>query len=198
MISDYVQKLQQSYLWWGNIDFGTEWICNPARYGFLPKHQGGLLLEDQRHERWLNFLDDYPKQLLAGGLLKNRYDLDKLQKKKIHAGLEFDIMMKGIDKVEHDFLHKIQQSTEMKETYDRLKLREIFELQRSKNLVDDDQSDPEMSWLPGTTFDEKFEYFVQRKKDEHFLEMLEKIPTGKKDHSSLKSLLNEQQHYYSF
>ena len=87
--------------------------------------------------------------------------------------------MKGIDKVEHDFQTKIQNLDEKKELYDRLKLREIFELQRRKNLEDDGQSDPEMSWLPGKTFEEKFDYFVQRKKDEKFLELLHKVPTGK-------------------
>ena len=114
--------------------------------------------------------------------MKNTYSLDKCQKTKSISGPGFDTEMKGVDKVEQDFLPNIQKLTEKKETYDRLKLREIFELQRSKNLVEDDQSDPEMSWLPGTTFDEKFDYFVQRKKDEHFLDMLDKIPTGKKDH----------------
>ena len=188
MISDYVE-LHKMYLWEAKIDIGTEWICNPAKLDFPPNPQGSSVV-DQRHERWLNFLNDYTKQWLADGLMKNRYDLDKLQKRKIHNGLEFDIMMKGIDKVEHDFLPKIQQSPEMKETYDRLKLREIFEIQRSKNLVDDDQSDPEMSWLPGTTFDEKFDHFMQKKKDENFLEILDKIPRGKFDHSYIYCMKN--------
>ena len=179
MISDYVQKLQQSYFWPAKIDFGTEWICNPARYDFLPKHQGGFRLEDQRHERWLNFLNDYCNYFRADRLLKNEFSLDKCQKMNIINGLEFDIEMKGIDKVEQDFLPKIQKLPEKKDTYDILKLREIFELQRRQNLGDDGQSDPEMSWLPGKTFEEKFDYFVQRKKDENFLELLNKVPTGK-------------------
>ena len=93
-------------------------------------------------------------------------------------------MMKGIDKVEQDFLPKIEKLTEKKETYDRLKLREIFELQRSKHL-EADQSDPTMSWLPGTTLDEKFEFFVKRAKDENFLKILHEIPIGKFDYSYL-------------
>ena len=134
-------------------------------------------------------MNDTPIQFLANLLLKNQFSLDKCQKMKIIHGLEFDIvMMKGIDKVENDFLLKIQKLPEKKDTYDRLKLREIFELQRSKNLLKDDQADPAMSWLEGTTLDEKFDNFVQRKKDENFLEILDKIPKGKFNHSYLNCL----------
>ena len=184
MISDY-NKLQTTYYLYANFDFGTGWICNPTKLDFLP-NPCGLRVEDQRHKRWLNFLNDMPIQFLADLLLKNKFSLDKCQKKNIIHGLEFDIeMMKGIDKVEQDFLPKIEKLPEKKETYDRLKLKEIFELQKSKNLVEDDQSDPEMSWLQGTTFDEKFDYFVQRKKNENFLEILAKTPKGKVNHSYL-------------
>ena len=89
-------------------------------------------------------------------------------------------MMKGIDKVEQDFLSNIQKLTEMKdmkETYDTIKLREIFELQISKHL-EADQSDTKMSWLQGTTLDEKFDFFVKRAKDENFLKILDEIPKG--------------------
>ena len=110
---------------------------------------------------------------------------------KVVNGIEFEIEMKGIDKVEQHYLPNIQKLPEVKEIYDRLKLREIFELQRCKNLVEEDQSDPEMSWLQGTTLDEKFDYFLQRKKDDKFLEILDKIPKGKSNHSYL-SLLDEQ------
>ena len=168
-----------------SLAFGTEWICNPAKLDFLPNPHG-TRVEDQRHGRWLNFLKDYPRNYCrADRLLKNEFSLDECKEWKTIYGLEVDIEMKGIDKVEQDFLPKIQKLPEKKDTYDILKLREIFELQRSKNLVEDDQSDPEMSWLQGTTIDEKFDYFVQRKKDEHFLEKLDKIPKGNINHSYL-------------
>ena len=133
----------------------------------------------------------YRNYFLANRLLKNEYSLDKCQKMKVVNGIEFEIEMKGIDKVEQHYLPNIQKLPEVKEIYDRLKLREIFELQRCKNLVEEDQSDPEMSWLQGTTLDEKFDYFLQRKKDDKFLEILDKIPKGKSNHSYL-SLLDEQ------
>ena len=177
IISVYAQ-LQQSYFIQACIDLGEEWIRNPARLNFQPNPQG-YSNEDQVHGRWLNFLKKGDNKLLSKCLLKNAFDIEILQERKTIFGLEFDIIMKGIDKVEHDFLPKIQNVTESKETYDRLKLWEIFELQRSKNLVNDDQSDPDMSWLPGKTFDEKYDYFVQRKKDENFLEVLNKVPAGK-------------------
>ena len=120
----------------------------------------------------------YRNYFLANRLLKNEYSLDKCQKMKVVNGIEFEIEMKGIDKVEQHYLPNIQKLPEVKEIYDRLKLREIFELQRCKNLVEEDQSDPQMSWLPGT-FDEKYDYFVQRKRDENFLEVLNKVPAGK-------------------
>ena len=182
MISDYLE-LHRIYYFQAKIDIGTEWICNPAKLDFLPSPQGSRV-EEQRHKRWLNFLNDIAIQFLAILLSKNQFSLDKCQKKKIIHGLEFDTeMMKGIDKVEQDFSPKIQKSTEMNETYNRLKLKEIFELQRNKNLEDDERSDPEMSWLPGTTLDEKFDNFIQRKKDENFLGILDKIPRGKFDPS---------------
>ena len=177
IISVYAE-LQQSYFIQAGIDLGEEWIRNPARLNFQPNPQG-YSNEDQVHGRWLNFLEKGDHRLLSKCLLKNAFDIEILQERKTILGLEFDIIMEGIDKVEHDFLPKIQNVTESKETYDRLKLWEIFELQRSKNLVDDDQSDSRMSWLPGKTFEEKFDYFVQRKKDENFLELLNKVPTGK-------------------
>ena len=189
MISDY-NNLQTLYYLYANIDFGTGWICNPTKLDF-PPNPCGLRVEDQRHKRWLNFLNDMSIHFLADLLLKNKFSLDKCQKKHIIHGLEFDIeMMKGIDKVEQDFLPKIQKLPEKKDTYDILKLREIFELQRTKNLSKDDQSDPAMSWLEGTTLDDKFDYFVQRKKDENFLEILDKIPKGKVDHSYLHWMNN--------
>ena len=176
------QQINGIYSIQANIEFDAEWICNPAKLDFLPNPHGSRV-EDRRHERWLNFLKDYPRNYLrADRLLKNEVSLDKFQEIN---GLEFDIEMKGIDKVEQEFLPKIQKLPEKKETYDIFKLREIFELQRSKNLVEDDQSDPEMSWLQGTTIDEKFDYFVQRKKDENFLEKLDKIPKGNINHSYL-------------
>ena len=189
MISDYI-GLNRTYHFMVKVDLGTEWICNPAKHDFLPNPYG-LRIEDQRHKRWLNFLNELRIQFLAILLLENQFSLDKCQKMKIIHGLEFDTeMMKGIDKVEQDFLPKIQEFTEMKETYDRFKLKEIFELQRNKNLVDDERSDPEMSWLPGTTFDEKFDHFMQKKKDENFLEILDKIPRGNFDHSYIYCMKN--------
>ena len=188
MISGYLQ-LNGTYWNQAKIEFGTEWICNPAKLDFLPDPHGSSV-EDQRHERWLNFLNDHCNYFRADRLLKNEFSLDKCQKMKIINGLEFDIEMKGIDKVEQDFLPKIQKLPEKKDTYDILKLREIFELQRTKNLSKDDQSDPAMSWLEGTTLDDKFDYFVQRKKDENFLEILDKIPKGKVDHSYLHWMNN--------
>ena len=167
MISGYLQ-LNGTYWNQAKIEFGTEWICNPAKLDFLPDPHGSSV-EDQRHERWLNFLNDHCNYFRADRLLKNEFSLDKCQKMKIINGLEFDIEMKGIDKVEQDFLPKIQKLPEKKDTYDILKLREIFELQRTKNLSKDDQSDPAMSWLEGTTLDDKFDYFVQRKKDENLV-----------------------------
>ena len=133
----------------------------------------------------------YRNYFLANRLLKNEYSLDKCQKLKVVNGIEFEIEMKGIDKVEQHYLPNIQKLPEVKEIYDRLKLREIFELQRCKNLEEEAQSDPEMSWLKGKTLDEKFDYFLQRKKDDKFLEILDKIPKGKSNHSCL-ALLNEQ------
>ena len=177
MISVY-GELQQSYFIQASIEMGDEWIRNPARLNFQPNPQG-YSKAGQLHSRWLSFLKKGDHRLLSKCLLKNAFDIEILQERKTILGLEFDIIMKGIDKVEHDFLPKIQNSTESKETYDRLKLWEIFELQRSKNLVNDDQSDPDMSWLPGKTFEEKFDYFVQRKKEENFLELLNKVPTGR-------------------
>ena len=177
IISVYAE-LQQSYFIQAGIDLGEEWIRNPARLNFQPNPQG-YSKAGQLHSRWLSFLKKGDHRLLSKCLLKNAFDIEILQERKTILGLEFDIIMKGIDKVEHDFLPKIQNVTESKETYDRLKLWEIFELQRSKNLVNDDQSDPDMSWLPGKTFDEKYDYFVQRKKDENFLEVLNKVPAGK-------------------
>ena len=169
-------ELQQSYFIQASIEMGDEWIRNPARLNFQPNPQGSSN-EDQVHARWLNFLKNYDNQLFSNFLLKNTFNIEIL--KEIHGHLGFDVIMKGIDKVEHDFRPKIQNLDEKKELYDRLKLREIFELQRRKNLGDDGQSDPEMSWLPGKTFEEKFDYFVQRKKEENFLELLNKVPTGK-------------------
>ena len=180
MISDYVE-LHKWYLWEAKIDIGTEWICNPAKLDFPPNPQGSSVV-DQRHERWLNFLIDVSNMMLAKRLMRNEYSLDKWQKMKINNGLEFDIEMKGIDKVEQDFLPNIQKLTQKKETYDRLKLWEIFELQRSKHL-ESDRSDPTMSWLPGTTLHEKFDFFVKRAKDENFLKILDEIPYGKFDYS---------------
>ena len=133
MISGYLQ-LNGTYWNQAKIEFGTEWICNPAKLDFLPDPHGSSV-EDQRHERWLNFLNDYCNYFRADRLLKNEFSLDKCQKMKIINGLEFDIEMKGIDKVEQDFLPKIQKLPEKKDTYDILKLREIFELQRTKNLL---------------------------------------------------------------
>ena len=179
MISDWhIFELRQKYSNIAEITPGIEWICNPAKLDFHP-NPNGPRIEDQRHDRWLKFLNSYPSQSLAHRLSMNLVSLDDYQERKIIGGLEFDIEMKGIDKVEQDFLPKIQKLPEKKDTYDILKLREIFELQRRKNLGDDGQSDPEMSWLPGKTFEEKFDYFVQRKKDENFLELLNKVPTGK-------------------
>ena len=184
------QQINGIYSIQANIEFDAEWICNPAKLDFLPNPHGSRV-EDRRHERWLNFLNDTSNIWLARRLMRNEYSFDKCQKMKIIHGLEFDTeMMKGIDKVEQDFLPKIQEFTEMKETYDRFKLKEIFELQRNKNLVDDERSDPEMSWLPGTTFDEKFDHFMQKKKDENFLEILDKIPRGKFDHSYIYCMKN--------
>ena len=183
MISGYLQ-LNGTYWNQAKIEFGTEWICNPAKLDFLPDPHGSSV-EDQRHERWLNFLNDHCNYFRADRLLKNEFSLDKCQKMKIINGLEFDIEMKGIDKVEQDFLPKIQKLTEKKEAYDRLKLREIFDLQRRKIFVDDDQPDLEMSWLPGTTLDEKFDFFVKRAKDKNILATLDEIPNGKFDLSYL-------------
>ena len=181
MISDDLY-LRGTYWCQAKIDFGAEWISNPAKLGFLP-HPLGSRVEDQRHERWLNFLNNHRHYFLADRLLKNDFSLDKWQKIKIINGLDFDIVVKGIDKVEQDYLPKIQKLPEKKDTYDRLKLREIFDLQKTKNfLVDDDQSDPWLSWLKGTTLDEKFDYFLQRKKEENFLETLDKIPKGRVNH----------------
>ena len=132
----------------------------------------------------------YRNYFLANRLLKNEYSLDKCQKMKVVNGIEFEIEMKGIDKVEQHYLPNIQKLPEVKEIYDRLKLREIFDLQRRKLFVDDDQPDLEMSWLPGTTFDEKFDHFMQKKKDENFLEILDKIPRGNFDHSYIYCMKN--------
>ena len=183
MISDWhIFELYQKYSHTAKIDFGTKWICNPAKLDFHP-NPNGPRIEDQRHDRWLKFLNSYPSQSLAQRLSMNLVSLDDYQERKIIGGLEFDIEMKGIDKVEQDFLPKIQKLPEKKDTYDRLKLREIFDLQKTKNfLVDDDQSDPWLSWLKGTTLDEKFDYFLQRKKEENFLETLDKIPKGRVNH----------------
>ena len=179
MISDWeIFELKFKYTNVAEIDIGTEWICNPARLDFHPNPKGWRS-EDHRHERWLNFLKGSPSQSLAHRLLKNEFSLDDYQERMITNGLEFDIEMKGIDKVEQDFLSKIQ--TENKKTFDRLKLREIFDLQISKT-VDDDQSNQEM---PGRTLDEKFDFFVKSAKDKNILEMLDKIPKGKINHSYL-------------
>ena len=175
-------ELQQSYFIQASIEMGDEWIRNPARLNFQPNPQGSSN-EDQVHARWLNFLKNYDNQLFSNFLLKNTFNIEIL--KEIHGHLGFDVIMKGIDKVEHDFRPKIQNLDEKKELYDRLKLREIFDLQKTKNfLVDDDQSDPWLSWLKGTTLDEKFDYFLQRKKEENFLETLDKIPKGRVNHLS--------------
>lgn len=184
MISGYLH-----WIYWiqAKIEFGTEWICNPAKLDFPPNPHGSSV-EDQRHEKWLKFL--YCNYFLADRLLRNEFSLDKCQKMKIINGLEFDIEMKGIDKVEQDFYPEIQKLPEKKATYDRLKLREIFELQRTKNLSKDDQSDPAMSWLDGTTLDEKFDCFVQRKKYDQFLEKLDQIPKGNFNHSYLSWMNN--------
>ena len=185
MISDWhIFELRQKYPDIAEITPGIEWICNPAKLDFHP-NPNGPRIEDQRHDRWLKFLNSYPSQSLAHRLSMNLVSLDDYQERKIIGGLEFDIEMKGIDKVEQDFLPKIQKLTEKKEAYDRLKLREIFDLQRRKIFVDDDQPDLEMSWLPGTTLDEKFDFFVKRAKDKNILETLDEIPNGKFDLSYL-------------
>ena len=185
MISDWhIFELYQKYSHTAKIDFGTKWICNPAKLDFLPNPHGSRV-EDQRHKRWLNFLNYYRNYFLANRLLKNEYSLDKCQKMKVVNGIEFEIEMKGIDKVEQHYLPNIQKLPEVKEIYDRLKLREIFDLQRRKLFVDDDQPDLEMSWLPGTTLDEKFDFFVKRAKDKNILETLDEIPNGKFDLSYL-------------
>ena len=189
MISDWhtcklILELDQKYSNIAKIDFGTKWISNPARLDFYPNPQG-TRAEDQRHERWLKFLNTYDSQSLADRLLKNNHSLDEYQKRNISDGLEFSIEMKGIDKVEQDFLPKILNIPRMKEMYDRLKLREIFELQKNKYLVDDGQSDPKLSCLSGPTFEKKFCCFVKRAKVENLLEILEKIPKGKTDNSNL-------------
>ena len=165
---------------------GEEWIRNPAKLNFQPNPQGSTN-EDQMHSRWLNFLKNWYNQLLSNILLKNTFNIEYCQKRKTVCDLEFDIIMKGVDKVEHDFLPKIQNLNEKKETYDRLKLREIFELQRSKHL-EADQSDPTLSGLPGTTLDEQFDFFVKRANDENLLKILDDIPKGKFDYSSIPLL----------
>ena len=48
------------YLWEAKIDIGTEWICNPAKLDFPPNPQGSRN-EDQRHKRWLKFLNTYDR-----------------------------------------------------------------------------------------------------------------------------------------
>ena len=185
MISDWhIFELYQKYSHTAKIDFGTKWICNPAKLDFHPNPQGSRN-EDQRHKRWLKFLNTYDSRSLAYRLLKNNHSLDEYQNRNISNGLEFSIEMKGIDKVEQNFLPQIQNNPEMKETYDRLKLREIFELQRNKYLVDDGQCDPKLSSLWGPTFEKNVCYFVKRAKEENLLEILEKICKGKTDNSNL-------------
>ena len=179
-------ELQSSYFIQARIEMGEEWIRNPAKLNFQPDPQGSSN-EDQMHSRWLNFLKNWHNQLLSNFLLKNTYNIEYWQERKTLRDLEFDIIMKGVDKVEHDFLPKIQNLYEKKETYGRLKLREIFELQRSKHL-EVDQSDPTLSGLPGTTLDEQFDFFVKRANDENLLKILDDIPKGKFDYSSIPLL----------
>ena len=175
MISVY-NEVQQQYLSWLFIDFGVEWIRNPERLNFEHEYH---MHDSQRHSRWTNFLHNRNTLILTWFLLENKFSLDKWhgKGKSIH-GIDFDILMKAIDKVELEFLPEIQKSNEKKEIFDRLKLGEIFELQRSKNLIEDDLSDPEMSWLSGTTLEEKLQHFIERKKNENFLELLGRVPKG--------------------
>lgn len=166
--------LQHAYSFWAHIDFGVEWIRNPGLLFRYPYQ----MYESERHKHWIHFLQDNHIRILAYCLLKNEFSLDKWHEMKTIEGIGFDILMKAIDNVELEFLAEIQKSNEKKETFDRLKLGEIFELQRTKNLVQDDLSDPEMSWLPGITLEEKLHHFVKRKKDENFLDLVGKVHKG--------------------